>query len=85
LEDNITHLIRLRPITKEDFNFVLGWSRDETFCLANGWELNRKDEELFQWWNRCVNNERGNIIRLSIEYENNLICYANLASIKENT
>lgn len=35
--------IILRPIRIEDYNYVLNWSRDEAFCLANDWEINRNE------------------------------------------
>lgn len=77
-------MIKIRAITKDDFSFVRSWSEDEQFCLANGWELNRSEDELEAWWTTCVDQEREDFIRLGIDYENKLIGYVDLADIKEN-
>ncbi|WP_237718786.1 hypothetical protein [Alkalibacillus haloalkaliphilus] len=29
------YMITIRPITTEDYEYVLNWSKDEKFCLAN--------------------------------------------------
>ncbi|WP_316569398.1 GNAT family N-acetyltransferase [Neobacillus sp. YIM B06451] len=77
--------IKLRPLTMDDFNFVLAWSMDERFCLANGWEQNRDKDKLYKWWLRCVKNEADDFIRMGIEYNDRLIGYADLASIQGHT
>lgn len=77
--------IYLRKLKLEDFNAVVGWSRDEHFCEANGWQKNRDHMELFKWWDRCVTNQQKSMIRLGIEYKNKLIGYADLAEIKNNS
>lgn len=69
----------------EDYSIVLNWSRDIDFCSANGWEINRKEEELYQWWHRCVNNQSADFIRMGIEFNDKLIGYADLACIKDHT
>lgn len=74
--------IKLRQITDEDFEAVLKWSKDTSFCLANGWELNRSPKELYSWWLRCVNNATDEFIRLGIEVNGDLVGYADLACIK---
>ncbi|WP_108671360.1 GNAT family N-acetyltransferase [Peribacillus acanthi] len=76
--------IKIRPITMDDYRFVLNWSKDDTFCSANGWEKNRNEEELFRWWHQCVHNISNDFIRMGIELEARLIGYADLAFIKDN-
>ncbi|MBY6054752.1 GNAT family N-acetyltransferase [Cytobacillus firmus] len=85
MEYNDLKSIKIRPITIDDFNFVLKWSKDNSFCLANGWEQNRKEEELFNWWLHCVNNISEDFIRLGVECKDRLIGYADLANIKDNS
>jgi [ribosomal protein S5]-alanine N-acetyltransferase len=75
----------IRPISKDDFNEVLYWSKDDAFCLANDWELNRNPDELGNWWARCVDNKATDFIRMGIEWDNQLIGYADLAHISGNT
>lgn len=82
---DFSDLIKIRPITLEDFSFVLKWSKDDTFCSANDWEINRNEQELYKWWLHCVNNLPKDFIRLGIEMENKLIGYADLACIMDNT
>ncbi|MFD1204241.1 MULTISPECIES: GNAT family N-acetyltransferase [Sporosarcina] len=77
--------ISLRPLQINDFDDVLKWSKDDGFCMANGWEKNRDRDELYQWWQKCVNNKAHNFIRLGIEFEGKLIGYADLACIKGNS
>jgi RimJ/RimL family protein N-acetyltransferase len=77
--------IKIRLLKIEDFVFVLNWSKDINFCLANGWELNRNEKELYKWWIHCVQNSSDDFIRLGIELNNKLIGYADLACIKEHT
>ncbi|ARQ07672.1 N-acetyltransferase domain-containing protein [Macrococcoides canis] len=78
-------LIKIRPLTKEDFNYVLNWSKDISFCSANDWEENRSEQELYHWWLHCVNNKADDFIRLGIELDDKLIGYADLAYIKGNS
>ena len=54
---NHSESIELRPLTIDDYEAVLMWSKDDFFCTANGWELNRSSEELYRWWINCVNNK----------------------------
>lgn len=81
---NIVESIKIRPIIIDDYKFVLNWSKDDDFCFANGWEQNRSEEELYQWWLHCVNNVSEDFIRMGIEYNEKLIGYADLAFIKDN-
>ena len=85
IENNILNTIKVRPLSIDDFKNVLNWSKDDTFCSANGWEINRSEEELYRWWLHCVNHESEDFIRLGIELEERLIGYADLACIKDNT
>lgn len=85
LEDNARNSLKLRPITLEDFPDVLKWSKNDTFCLANDWELHRDEAELYRWWLHCVNRLAKDSFRLGIEFENKLIGYADLAHIKDNS
>ncbi|MFS0688520.1 GNAT family N-acetyltransferase [Sporosarcina sp. 179-K 8C2 HS] len=77
--------ITLRPLRIKDFEIVLNWSKDDLFCSANEWELNRNDDELYEWWIRCVNNKAEDFIRLGIELKGKLIGYADLANIEGHT
>ncbi|MDM5250803.1 MULTISPECIES: GNAT family N-acetyltransferase [unclassified Lysinibacillus] len=76
--------IVFRPLKSDDYKFVLHWSMDEKFCEANGWEKNRDEEELYNWWQCCVNMDRKDFIRLGIEYEKRLIGYVDLAEIQNS-
>lgn len=76
--------IALRPLRVDDYESVLNWSKDELFCSANEWELNRNEEELYEWWLRCVNNKAADFIRMGIELNEKLIGYADLANIEGN-
>lgn len=82
---NNPRCIKLRSIMLDDYTEVLEWSKDRAFCLANGWEMNREEKELQQWWTHCVTNKTPDFIRLGIEDSNRLIGYVDLACIKENT
>lgn len=82
-KQNLSSCIKLRPIAINDYERVLKWSKDDSFCLANGWEINRNPEELYRWWLLCVNNVSNDFIRMGIEYDGNLVGYADLANIKD--
>ena len=84
LYKNLPDSIKLRKLTVKDYETVLNWSKDESFCSANGWELNRNPEELYRWWFRCVNNDAEHFMRMGIEFNEKLIGYADLACIKDN-
>ncbi|WP_053367954.1 GNAT family N-acetyltransferase [Bacillus sp. FJAT-27245] len=81
MEVNNVQSVNIRPIRIDDFKFVLNWSSDEEFCLANGWETNRNEDELYRWWLRCVKNETNDFVRMGIEFDGKLIGYADLAGI----
>lgn len=78
-------LIKIRPITEEDYVYIVKWSKNDEFCIANDWELNRNEHELYKWWLYCVNNLPEDYIRMGIEMENKLIGYGDLACIVGNT
>lgn len=73
--------IMLRPLKSEDFAYVLAWSKDPEFCAASGWEIEREEEELAAWWERCIHINNATFIRVGIEYQNKLIGYTDLAEI----
>jgi len=77
--------IRISPLKMDDFHFVLNWSKDEVFCEANGWEPNRDEEELYKWWERCVNLTSDDFIRIGIEMNGCLIGYVDLACIQNKS
>ncbi|MEK5058008.1 GNAT family N-acetyltransferase [Paenibacillus sp. FSL H7-0326] len=77
--------VKLRNLRVDDYNSVLNWSKDDSFCSANGWEKDRSPQELYIWWRKCVNNEAEDFIRMGIEFNERLIGYADLASIKDNS
>lgn len=76
--------IKMRPISIDDYQIVLNWSKDDYFCRANGWENNRNEAEIYQWWLFCVNNEAEDFLRMRIEYNEKLIGYADLATINDD-
>lgn len=82
---DLSHYIEIRDLTIDDYKFVLKWSKDRLFCSANGWELNRSSEEIYKWWDNCVNNAAENFVRKGIEFNGKLIGYADLACIKDHT
>lgn len=69
----------------KDFNAVLNWSKDKAFCSANGWDEDRSPEDLVNWWAKCVHTKIANFIRMGIELDSQIIGYADLASIKNNS
>ena len=75
----------IRPLRMNDYLQVLGWSKDEAFCIANGWDINRVESELYEWWQGCVNRKSEDFIRLGIEWNDQLIGYGDLASINGNS
>lgn len=85
IENNILHSIKIRQLSIDDYKIVLNWSKDDNFCLANGWGKNRSDDELYRWWFHCVNNESNDFIRMGIEFNEKLVGYADIACIKDNT
>lgn len=76
---------KIRPLLITDYESVLNWSKDESFCLANGWEINKSPEELYKWWLQCVNNSAVDFIRMGIAYNEKLIGYVDLSYTKEAT
>ncbi|QKS72001.1 GNAT family N-acetyltransferase [Paenalkalicoccus suaedae] len=84
-DKNVPQDLKVRPITMNDYDTVLTWSKDDLFCSANGWDLNRSPEELYSWWLRCVHNEAEDFIRMGIELNESLIGYADVACIEDQT
>src|SRR5699024_397588 len=82
---DFSRALKLRPIVLNDFKTILEWSQNDTFCKANGWDLNRDREELYIWWENLVNRPPEGFLRLAIEQESQLIGYADLATVKEDT
>lgn len=76
--------LQIRPLNMDDFHYVVKWSKDDAFCSANDWAKNRDEEELYKWWQYCVNNLPTDFIRLGIDLDNQFIGYADLACIKRN-
>lgn len=83
--NDLSASLELRQITVADYETVLNWSKDASFCSANGWELNRGPEELYSWWLSCVNNKADDFIRMGIVFNEKLIGYADLACIQNKT
>ncbi|MCG1023260.1 N-acetyltransferase [Sutcliffiella horikoshii] len=77
--------MELRALQVHDFHVVKNWNNDKAFCLANGWETDRSEDELYSWWINCVHNMPPDFVRLGIQYESRLIGYADLANINGNT
>ena len=65
--------VSIRPIRQSDIRYVLNWSENQKFCLANGWKLNRNEEEIHKWWMFQVNNNSTEYIRQGIEFEKRLV------------
>jgi RimJ/RimL family protein N-acetyltransferase len=58
--------VHLRPLVLSDLARVLEWSRDEAFCLANGWPVGLPAEQLQDWFVRLLNNPPVDLIRKGI-------------------
>lgn len=84
-ETEVEDRVQIRPITIEDFTYVVKWSKDDTFCDANEWERNRNESELFAWWLLCVNQTADDFLRMGIELDHQLIGYADLAHIENHS
>lgn len=81
---NVTNReVHLRAIRMDDYDTILNWSKDEQFCSANDWPLNRTDEEVYTWWEQCVTTKKDHFVRLGIELHSKLIGYADLAHIRK--
>lgn len=84
-KESILPTIKIRNLREDDYGTVVKWSRDDTFCEANGWEKNRNEKEVYRWWLNCVNLESKDLVRMGILLENNLVGYVDLAHIENNT
>ncbi|MEW9108735.1 MAG: GNAT family N-acetyltransferase [Cytobacillus gottheilii] len=78
-------MIKIRPITMNDYKYVLNWSTDKTFCHANGWKIDRKPEELYDWWFNQLYYSSREFVRLGIEQDGKLIGYGDMADMKNHT
>ncbi|GIW28051.1 MAG: hypothetical protein KatS3mg070_1414 [Meiothermus sp.] len=58
--------VHLRPLVLSDLPRVLEWSRDEAFCLANGWPVGLPAEQLQDWFVRLLNNPPVDLVRKGI-------------------
>jgi RimJ/RimL family protein N-acetyltransferase len=58
--------VHLRPLVMSDLPRVLEWSRDEAFCLANGWPVGLPAEQLQDWFVRLLNNPPVDLVRKGI-------------------
>lgn len=58
--------VHLRPLALSDLPRVLEWSRDEAFCLANGWPVGLPAEQLQDWFVRLLNNPPVDLVRKGI-------------------
>lgn len=77
--------ISIRPIRQSDITYVLNWSEDQKFCSANGWKLNRDEEEIHKWWMLQINNNSAEYIREGIEFEKRLVGYVDITFIEKDT
>ncbi|MCM3759018.1 GNAT family N-acetyltransferase [Sporosarcina aquimarina] len=83
--ENILPHIRMRKLREDDYEIVKKWSRDDTFCEANGWDFNRSEKELYRWWLHCVTHESKDFVRLGIQLGDKLVGYVDLAHINNHT
>ncbi|WP_337871298.1 GNAT family protein [Meiothermus sp.] len=58
--------VYLRTLVMSDLARVLEWSRDEAFCLANGWPVGLPAEQLQDWFVRLLNNPPVDLVRKGI-------------------
>ncbi|QTD41786.1 GNAT family N-acetyltransferase [Sporosarcina sp. Te-1] len=84
-EQKVHEAVVLRQLSMEDLETVIEWSKDDIFCLANGWETGRERDELFRWWTRCVEERTDKFIRLGVEYGNVLVGYVDLLAMEEGS
>lgn len=73
--------VGLRPLTLSDIARVLEWSKDEEFCLANGWPVGLPQERLEDWFLRLLNNPPVDLIRQGILVGGNLVGFADLREL----
>ena len=76
-------VVTLRTLTSEDLDTVVRWSRDPTFCLANGWDVGRAAAEVRRHWSRLLAEPPRGLLRLGAEVDGELVGYADLADIDE--
>lgn len=76
-------VVVLRPLTLDDLDSIVQWSRDDAFCRANGWNVERVPAEVRSHWTRLIEEPPENFVRLGVEVEGNLVGYADLADIRQ--
>ncbi|MBB4825624.1 RimJ/RimL family protein N-acetyltransferase [Sporosarcina luteola] len=82
-EQNIVETVVLRKLSMEDLETVIRWSKDDVFCMANGWETDREQDELYRWWKRCVDEGSDKLIRLGVEHDKVLVGYVDLLVMED--
>ena len=73
--------IVLRPMTTDDLESVIRWSRDDDFCRANGWNVGQLPEEVRTHWTRLLEQPLDNFVRFRVEVRETLVGYVDLADI----
>ena len=76
--------IRLRAVTVDDLATIVRWSRDETFCRANGWDVGRAEDEVGRHWTRLLTSPPPGLTRLGVEADGELVGYVDLADLTED-
>ena len=71
----------LRLLTPADFGTLFDWSQDETFCHAAGWTPGLTREAINTFWEGLLAAPGGDLLRLGVESDRQLVGYADLAGI----
>ena len=74
----------LRPLTLDDLDTVVRWSRDQTFCRANGWDVGRPPAEVRRHWAQLIEDPPDHFLRFGAEVDGELVGYADLADIRRD-
>jgi RimJ/RimL family protein N-acetyltransferase len=64
-----------------DLSRILQWSRDEAFCLANGWPVGLPAEQLQDWFVRYLNNPPVDLVRKGILLSEQLVGFVDLREL----
>jgi RimJ/RimL family protein N-acetyltransferase len=73
--------VHLRPLVMGDLSRILEWSRDEAFCLANGWPVGLPAEQLQDWFVRYLNNPPVDLVRKGILLSEQLVGFVDLRDL----